>query len=356
MPDAPASHRTVRKTGHDDPPSLTNTLGNLHPMNTRINRRLALATWASIALPALAQSGWPQRPVRIVVPFAPGAGTDAMGRLLAQKLGELLGASFVVDNRAGASGAIGTQHVAQSAPDGHTLLLIAAPFTTVAAVLPQAGYDPVRGFAPVSMVAQGPLLWVCNKDLPVSNLRELVDYARSRPGRLNYGSAGAGGINHLVLESLKARTGVFITHIPYRGIAPATVDLVAGQLDVLTGTIPALAPFVRDGRLKALAVTTSKRTPALPDVPSMAEMGMTGFDVSNYFGLVAPRGTPQTVIDRINEALPKLLALADVQARFKTDALEPASLGPTALSSFLAQDFGDWQKVVAAQGIRVDSV
>jgi tripartite-type tricarboxylate transporter receptor subunit TctC len=206
------------------------------------------------------------------------------------------------------------------------------------------------------MVAQGPLLWACNKDLPTSNLRELVEYARSRPGRLNYGSAGAGGINHLVLESLKARTGVFITHIPYRGIAPATLDLVAGQLDVITGTIPALAPFIRDGRIKALAVTTSKRTPVLPDVPSMAEMGLAGFDVSNYFGLVAPRGTPPAIVERINEALPRLLALPDVQARFKTDALEPASLGPSTLATFLAQDFGDWQKVVASQGIRVDSV
>jgi tripartite-type tricarboxylate transporter receptor subunit TctC len=294
--------------------------------------------------------------VSIVVPFAPGAGTDAMGRLLAQKLGEVLSASFVVENRAGASGAIGSQHVAKSTPDGHTLLLIAAPFTTVAAVLPQAGYDPVRGFAPISMVAQGPLLWVCKKDLPVANLRELVDYARGRPGQLNYGSAGAGGINHLVLESLKARTGVSITHIPYRGIAPATVDLVAGQLDLITGTIPALAPFVRDGRVKPLAVTTSRRTPALPDVPSMAELGFSGFDVSNYFGLVAPRGTPQEVIDRINSALPRVLAMPDVQARFKTDALEPAALGATALGNFLTQDFGDWQKVVASQGIKVDSV
>ncbi|MCE2878472.1 MAG: tripartite tricarboxylate transporter substrate binding protein [Comamonadaceae bacterium] len=325
-------------------------------MRTPINRRQALSLTAAGLLPLAAHASWPQKPVSIVVPFAPGAGTDAMGRLLAQKLGEVLSASFVVENRAGASGAIGSQHVARSTPDGHTLLLIAAPFTTVAAVLPQAGYDPVRGFAPISMVAQGPLLWVCKKDLPVANLRELVDYARGRPGQLNYGSAGAGGINHLVLESLKARTGVSITHIPYRGIAPATVDLVAGQLDLITGTIPALAPFVRDGRVKPLAVTTSRRTPALPDVPSMAELGFSGFDVSNYFGLVAPRGTPQEVIDRINSALPRVLAMPDVQARFKTDALEPAALGATALGNFLTQDFGDWQKVVASQGIKVDSV
>jgi tripartite-type tricarboxylate transporter receptor subunit TctC len=325
-------------------------------MTALINRRHALGLTAATLLPLAAHASWPQRPVRIVVPFAPGAGTDAMGRLLAQKLGEVLGASFVVENRAGASGAIGAQHVAQSAPDGYSLLLIAAPFTTVAAVLPQAGYDPVRGFTPVSMVAQGPLLWACKKDLPVSNLRELVEYARSRPGQLNYGSAGAGGINHLVLESLKARTGVSIAHIPYRGIAPATLEMVAGQLDLVTGTIPALAPFVRDGRIKALAVTTSRRTPALPDVPSMAELGFAGFDVSNYFGLVAPRGTPAEVTDRINAALPRVLSMPDVQARFKTDALEPAALGAAALTSFLSQDFSDWQKVVASQGIKVDSV
>lgn len=323
-------------------------------MTASINRRQVLGLTA--LLPLAAHASWPQRPVRIVVPFAPGAGTDAMGRLLAQKLGEVLGASFVVENRAGASGAIGAQHVAQSAPDGYSLLLIAAPFTTVAAVLPQAGYDPVRGFTPVSMVAQGPLLWACKKDLPVSNLRELVEYARSRPGQLNYGSAGAGGINHLVLESLKARTGVSIAHIPYRGIAPATLEMVAGQLDLVTGTIPALAPFVRDGRIKALAVTTSRRTPALPDVPSMAELGFAGFDVSNYFGLVAPRGTPAEVADRINAALPRVLAMPDVQARFKTDALEPAALGAAALTGFLNQDFSDWQKVVASQGIKVDAV
>jgi tripartite-type tricarboxylate transporter receptor subunit TctC len=253
-------------------------------MTALLNRRQVLSLTAATLLPLAAHASWPQRPVRIVVPFAPGAGTDAMGRLLAQKLGEVLGASFVVENRPGASGAIGAQHVAQSAPDGYSLLLIAAPFTTVAAVLPQAGYDPVRG------------------------------------------------------------------------IAPATLEMVAGQLDLVTGTIPALAPFVRDGRIKALAVTTSRRTPALPDVPSMAELGFAGFDVSNYFGLVAPRGTPAEVTDRINAALPRVLAMPDVQARFKTDALEPAALGAAALTGFLNQDFSDWQKVVASQGIKVDSV
>ncbi len=326
-------------------------------MRDPLSRRQVLALSAATLLaPAARASGWPERPVRIVVPFAAGAGTDAKGRLLAQKLGELLGATFVVDNRAGASGVIGTQHVAQSAPDGHTLLLVAAPFTTVPAVLPHAGYDPVRSFTPVSMVAEGPLLWVCNKDLPVTTLKELVEYARKRPGQLNYGSAGAGGINHLALESLKARTGIFITHIPYRGIAPATMDLVAGQIQLLTGTIPALMPFIRDGRVKPLAVTSARRTPVLPDVPGLAESGLAGTEVTNYFGLVAPRGTPQAVVDRLSEALPRVLALPDVQARFRLDALEPALLGPQAQARFLAQDYAGWQRVASTQQIKLESV
>ena len=310
---------------------------------------------ATIALPALA-APYPERAVRIVVPFAAGAGTDAMGRLLAQKLGDLLGGQFIVENRTGASGAIGTQHVAQAAPDGHTLLLVAAPFTTVAAVLAQPTYDPVRDFAPVGMVAQGPLLWACNKDLPVNNLRELVALARAQPGKLNYASAGPGGINHLVLEMLKSRAGVDIAHIPYRGIAPATLDMVSGQVQVLTGTIPALAPFVRDGRVKALAVTTSKRSPALPEVPGMADSGLDDFDVTNYFGLVAPKGTPQPLLDTLNAALRRIVDLPDVQERFRRDALAANTGSSEALATFINRDFQSWRTLVAAQNLKLEKV
>jgi tripartite-type tricarboxylate transporter receptor subunit TctC len=309
---------------------------------------------AAMALPAFA--AYPERVVRIVVPFAAGAGTDAMGRLLAKKLGEQFDTQFIVENRTGASGAIGTQHVAQSAADGHTLLLVAAPFTTVAAVLAQPTYHPLRDFTPVGMVAQGPLLWACNKDLPVSNLRELIDLARARPGKLNYASAGAGGINHLVLEMLKVHSAVDIAHIPYRGIAPATLDMISGQVQVLTGTIPALAPFVRDGRVKALAVTTARRTSALPDVPSMAESGLEGFDVKNYFGLVGPKGMPTSIVERLNTAIGKIVEMPDVQARFKSDALESA-IGPaTALAQFVTRDFESWQSLVAAQNLKLEKV
>ena len=304
-----------------------------------------------------AQAGaYPERTVRIIVPFAAGAGTDAMGRLLAQKLSELMGASVVVENRTGASGAIGTQHVAQSVPDGYTLLLVAAPFTTVPAVLSGAGYDPTNSFMPVSMVAQGPLMWACNKDLPVQTLAELVAYARTRPGQLNYGSAGAGGINHLVLEQLKARTGVSIVHIPYRGIAPAVLDMIGGPIHLLTGTIPALAPFVRDGRIKALAVTTAQRHPSLSQVPGLQELGLSDLAALNYFGLVAPRGTPMEATERLAQAIGRFSTMPDVLARFKMDALEVAPLGATYLERFIRNDLEVWRKVVQQQGIKSDQL
>lgn len=321
-------------------------------------RRIFIRSAGALIFPLATPLAWayPDRPVRIVVPFAPGAGTDAMGRLLAQKLSDALGGSFVVENRTGASGAIGTQFVAQSPPDGHTLLLIAAPFTTVPAVLATAGYDPVASFSPVSMIAEGPLVWACTKDLPAANLAELVELAKARPGQLNFGSAGAGGINHLMLEHFKALTGTDITHVPYRGIGPAVLDMVAGQIQIVTGTIPALAPFIRDGRIRALAVSTPQRSSALPQVPGLAETAMEALTALNYFGLVAPRGTPNVALRRINGALPGILADNDVQNRFRSDALEPAALGPSRLADFLARDFAAWRDIVARQKIRVEQI
>lgn len=319
---------------------------------------LSLATMPLLLplLPAHAQNAtaYPERPVRIVVPFAPGAGTDAMGRLVAQKLGEILGGTFVVDNRAGASGAIGTQHVAQQPADGYTLLLVASPFTTVAASLPTAGYDPLRGFAPVGLIATGPLVWAANANLPAATMKDVVALARQKPGALNYGSAGAGGVNHLVLEQFKAGTGTFITHIPYRGVAPAAMDMIAGQIQLVTGTIPALLPFIKDGRVKALAVTSAKRSTALPDVPSMSEAGFAGIDVLNYFAIAAPAGTPAPVVDKLNAALRKMVTLPDVLARFKAEAVEPAVGTPAQQAAFIEADYRAWVNVVKTQNLKID--
>lgn len=327
-----------------------------------LSRRRAVLLSAAMATSflgpaALAQSapaGYPERAVKIVVPFAPGAGTDAMARLVAQKLGEVMNASFVVDNKAGASGAIGTQFVAQAPADGYTLLLVASPFTTVAASLPSANYDPLRQFAPVGMIASGPLVWAANNQVPASNMKELVKLARQKPGALNYGSAGAGGVNHLVLELLKARTGTFITHIPYRGVAPATMDMIGGQIQLVTGTIPALLPFIKNGSIKPLAVTSAKRSSALPEVPSMAEAGLPGIDVVNYFALMAPAGTPPAIITALNSAINKVVALPEVVARFKADAVEAAPGSPALLGHFIEADYRAWRNVVKTQNLKIE--
>lgn len=341
---------------------------NVKPMSA-LSRRQALllfaGTAASLALPAAFAQGpsgaasaaagvYPERAVKIVVPFAPGAGTDAMGRLIAQKLGEVLGGTFVVDNRAGASGAIGTQYVAQAPADGYTLLLVASPFTTVAASLPSAGYDPLRQFAPVGLIASGPLVWAANTKLPANNMKELITLAKQKPGALNYGSAGSGGVNHLVLESLKARTGTYITHIPYRGIAPATMDMIGGQIQLVTGTIPALLPFIKNGSVKPLAVTSAKRSSVLPDVPSMSESGLVGFDVLNYFAISAPAGTPPAIINTLNAAINKIVTMPDVLARFKTDAVDPAPGTPAQLGHFIEADYRAWVNVVKTQNLKIE--
>jgi tripartite-type tricarboxylate transporter receptor subunit TctC len=303
---------------------------------------IALVHIALFAIYIVANDAWsqtpaasyPDRPVKIVVPFAPGAGTDAMGRLMAQKLGDALGATFVVENRAGASGAIGTQYVAQAAPDGYTLLLVASPFTTVAASLPSANYDPITQFAPVGMIASGPLVWAASTKLPVNSMKELVALARRKPGALNYGSAGS--------------------HIPYRGVAPATMDMIGGQIELVTGTIPALLPFIKDGRVKPLAVTSAKRSPALPDVPSMGEAGLAGIDVVNYFALAAPIGTPPAVVEKLNLALNKVVVLPEVAARFKADAVEAAPGSPALLGHFIEADYRAWRNVVKTQNLKIE--
>jgi tripartite-type tricarboxylate transporter receptor subunit TctC len=337
---------------------------NVKPMRA-LSRRQALLLSAGTAATLLASAALAQGPsspaaypaeraVKIIVPFAPGAGTDAMGRLIAQKLGEVLGGTFVVDNRAGASGAIGTQAVAQAPADGYTLLLVASPFTTVAASLPSANYDPLRQFAPVGMIATGPLVWAANTRLLANNMKELIALAKQKPGALNYGSAGAGGVNHLVLESLKARTGTFITHIPYRGVAPATMDMIGGQIQLVTGTIPALLPFIKNGSVKALAVTSAKRSSALPDVPSMSESGLNGFDVLNYFAISAPAGTPPAIVNTLNAAINKIVTMPDVLARFKVDAVDAAPGTPAQLGQFIEADYRAWVNVVKTQNLKID--
>jgi tripartite-type tricarboxylate transporter receptor subunit TctC len=318
-------------------------------MTNRVRRALAVALIAIAATPAmaLAQSGYPTKPIRLVVPFPPGAGTDTVARFVAQKLAESMGATIVVENKTGAGGAIGAAEAAKAEPDGYTLLFVASPFTTVAASAKSPGYDPVRQFVPVAPIAAGPLAFVVNPDVPAATMREFIAYAKQHPGKVNYGSAGPGSVNHLALELFKVRTGTDIVHVPYRGIADATKDLLGGQLQAMTASIPATLPQLAERRVRVLAVTGDRRIAQLPDVPSWQEQGVADANVVNYWGIVAPVGTPQEVVAKLNAATQKVLAQPDVKARLGREGAELIPGPPERLGGVIERDLAGWKKLIA---------
>ncbi len=325
-------------------------------MFTSLRALAALVWWAVLAVAphASAQVPYPGKAIRLVVPFPPGAGTDGVARFVAQKLTDALGQPVVIDNRTGAGGAIGAAEVAKADPDGYTLLFVAGPFTTVAASQRNAGYDPLRQFTAVAPIAAGPLAFVVNVDVPANTLREFLALARHAPGTLNYGSAGAGSINHLALELLKARTGVDIVHVPYRGIADATKDLLGGQIQAITASIPATLPQMQEKRVKVLAVTGAKRIPQMPDVPSWQEEGVADASVINYWGIVAPAGAPPEVIARLNAEVQKLLVQTDVRARLEREGVEVLPGPPERLRAIIETDLYGWKKLISDAGLKLD--
>jgi tripartite-type tricarboxylate transporter receptor subunit TctC len=294
---------------------------------------------------ASAQDPYPAKPVRLIVPFTPGAGTDTVARVIAHKLGEMMNATVVVENRTGAGGAIGAAEAAAASPDGHTLLFVASPFTTVAAAAKNPGYDPLR-FVPIAPIAVGPLAFVVGKDVPVNSMREFVALARSMPGKLNYGSAGAGSVNQLALELLNARAGIVVVHVPYRGIADATKDLLGGSIQAMTASIPAALPLAADKRVKVLAVTGPKRIAQMPDVPSWAEEGIAHANVINYWGIVAPAGTPRAIVARLNADMQKVLAQPDVRERLEREGAELVPGTPEQLGAIIEGDLAHWKKLI----------
>ena len=309
-----------------------------------IASRLAALSLALFAASASAQ--YPVKPIRLVVPFSPGAGTDTVARYVAQKLSDRLGQSIVIDNRTGAGGAIGAADVAKAEPDGYTLLFVASPFTTVAASAKNPGYDPIAQFAPVAPIAAGPLAFVVNPNLPAATMRDFIELARREPGKLNYGSAGSGSVNHLALELFMARTGTTIVHVPYRGIADATKDVLGGALQAMTASIPATLPLAADKRVRVLAVTGAKRIPQMPDVPSWQEQGVTNAEVINYWGIVAPAGTPREPIARIAAEVKRILAQPDVRERLEREGAELIPGEPADLGALIAKDLTSWKKLI----------
>jgi tripartite-type tricarboxylate transporter receptor subunit TctC len=309
-------------------------------------RSLALLLACALTLPALAQPAYPSKPIRLIVPFPPGAGTDTVARLIAHRLGEAMSATIVIDNRTGAGGAIGAAEAAKADADGYTLLFVASPFTTVAASTKAPGYDPLKQFVAVAPIATGPLAFVVHPSVPAQTMREFIAYAKRHPGKINYGSAGPGSVNHLALELFMARTGTEIVHVPYRGIADATKDLLGGQLQAMTASIPATLPQLAEHRVRVLAVTGERRIPQLPGVPSWQEEGVADANVINYWGIVAPAGTPSAIVAKLNAEIRKLLAEPDVKARLEREGAEILSGEPQALGAVIERDLGSWRKLI----------
>jgi tripartite-type tricarboxylate transporter receptor subunit TctC len=319
-----------------------------HCTRRALVRALALVVGLSLPFAAVAQAtAWPAKSIRLIVPFPPGAGTDTVARIIALKLSQGLGEPVVVDNRTGAGGAIGATEAAKAEPDGYTLLFVAGPFTTVAAASKNAGYDPVRQFVPAAAIATSPLVFVVNPSVGARTMREFIALARRRPGTLNYGSAGTGSINHLALELLNARAGTDIVHVPYKGIAPATLDLISGQIQAMTGTVSATLPYIMEGKVRALAVTGSRRAGLLPDVPSWQEAGVTHADVINYWGIVAPAGTAREILVKLNNEVNAILAQPDVRERLEKEGAEIIAGPAERLGTIIERDLASWKKLIA---------
>ena len=331
----------------------------------RFDRRRAALTFALAALSGFATaqpmaSGWPNRPVRIVVPFTPGGTTDILARALAPELGKAFGQTFIVDNKPGAGGNVGADMVAKSPPDGYTLLMGTVGTQAInPSLYPKMPYDAVKDFAPITLMAGVPNVLVVNPAKAAANgitdVKSLIAFAKAHPGRLNMASSGNGTSIHLSGELFKTSTGTYMVHIPYRGSGPALLDLVGGQMDLMFDNLPSALPQIRGGKLTALAVTSGERSVALPDVPTVAEAtGLKGFEASSWFGLFAPAGTPGDIVNRIQQETAKALATPALKERLVAQGAIPGGMSPADFGRFIAAETKKWAAVVKASGAKVD--
>ena len=314
----------------------------------------ASAIAAALAAGSVLAQAYPAKVVRIVVPYPPGGSNDVLARHLAQKLTPVLGQNVIVDNRGGASGAIGADYVAKAPPDGYTLLFNSASFACSAAAEPKLPFDTEKDFAGVAGTGVGPMLINVHPSLPVKNVKELIQIARSRPGQLNYSSSGTAGINHLATELFRHMAKINIVHVPYKGMAPAITDLIGGQVQLLITTFPSIGTQVKAGRVKAIAVTSPKRSQFAPELPTVAESGIPGYEAQIWWGLFAPANTPKAVIDRINGEVRKILETADMKEKLAREGAEPLIQTPEQFGQTLRSSIQTWQKVVKDANIKLD--
>lgn len=314
---------------------------------------------ATLAVTALATSSafaaFPDKPIRVVIGFPAGGPLDQHARLLTERLQAVLGQPIVIDYKSGAGGTVGAQDVMKAAPDGYTLMLANTGVMVInPALYSKLPYATLKDFTPIARTAMQPLALLVNPKLPVNNLQEFVAYAKARPGQVNYGSAGNGGISHLVPEMFKNATGLFMVHIPYRGSAPAFTDLMAGQVQFMGESIPQAANYHKQGKVRALAVTSKERNPALPDIPTVIESGIKGFEVVGFYGFLAPAGLPKDVTAKLSDAFKQVMSNPDIRNRMVTQGADPAFMGSEEFTQFLASEMPRWAAAVKASGAKLD--
>jgi tripartite-type tricarboxylate transporter receptor subunit TctC len=314
----------------------------------------AMLLLACLPLSLLAQGAYPNKPIRMIVPYPPGGPTDVLGRIVAQKLSESLGQQVLIENRPGASGMIGAEMVAKAAPDGYTLLTNASIHIINPSLYPKMNFDALRDFVPVSLIAQVPLILVVNPGLPAKSVQELIALGKAQPDRLNFGSSGNAAAPHLAGESFKIATGVQMQHVPYKGSAPALTDLIGGQVQLIFDSMPSAMPHVKSGKIRALAVTTARRSPTVPDLPTIAESGVPGFDISTWYGVWAPAGTPRDIVNRISSEVAKALQQPAVRERLVALGAEPAGDTPEEFAAYCQSELAKWSKIVRESGAKAD--
>jgi tripartite-type tricarboxylate transporter receptor subunit TctC len=317
-------------------------------------RVLLCALFIAALFPAtVAAQTYPNKPVRLIVPFPPGGSNDVVGRMIAVQLSARLDTPVIVDNQGGAGGLIGAETAARAQPDGYTLLLISVAFAFNPAIY-KLPYDPATAFAPVATLGAGPVVIAVTSKLPVASLKELIALAKAKPGELNYATAGVGSFQHLASELFKQQAGVDIVHIPFKGGGPAMMDVIAGNTQITIGSLIQMLPQIKAGKLKALGVGSAKRIAALPDLPTISEAGVPGYEVTNWWGIVVPAGTPRPVIDRLHKELTAIVASAETKARFEAEGSEPLSMSVDETGRFIAAETVKWARVVKEAGIRAE--
>lgn len=308
----------------------------------------------SYAAAANAQQAYPNKPIRLIVAFAPGGNTDTVGRIVGQKLGESIGTQVIVDNRGGAGGVLGTEIAANATPDGYTLTMGTTTTHAISvAAYSKLRYDPIKNFVPIALVASAPYLLVVNPKIPTRNLKEFIAYAKSQPGKLNYGSAGQATTTHLVMATLASRAGLDMAHIPFKGNGPATTAVLSGEVEVLFGAVPPLLGHVAAKRVTPLAMSSGKRSITLPEIPTVAESGFPGFDMALWLGFFAPAGTPSAVLKKLETALVQIGQSAEMKVLMTKQGVEPYSMGSADLAKLLKADIQNYQSVFKAAGIPV---